>query len=92
MKLKFVIHAARLQEPGCMEIVIAITSHLSMRGFVKDFTVWIHHAKMVITIRTEEEHMDDHNYIDACITKLNGEMGGHKQGGSGRHRDSLLQK
>jgi len=37
--------------------VTIIKSHLIMRGFVKDYTVWIHHDEMVIVNNEDEEDM-----------------------------------
>lgn len=46
-----------------------------MRGFVKDYTVWIHHMEKVVT--------EANNYRDACIADLTSEMCVHKQGCGG---------
>lgn len=52
-------------------------------GFVKDYTVWIHHGEAVVDVEPEEEihdavDEDGHTYMDACIDDLNGEIGGHE--------------
>ena len=39
--------------------VTIIRSHLIMRGFVEDYTVWIHHGEMVIVNDEDEEEYDD---------------------------------
>ena len=39
--------------------VTIIRSHLIMRGFVEDYTVWIHHGEMVIINDEDEEEYDD---------------------------------
>ena len=51
--------------------VTAIRSHLIMRGFVKDYIVWIHHGETPINAKPGEENMEDiHTYIDAFIDEL----------------------
>lgn len=42
--------------------VTIIRSHLIMRGFVKDYTVWNHHGEAVINNVDPEE--DDDDYLD----------------------------
>ena len=39
--------------------VTIIRSHLIMRGFVEDYTVWIHHGETVIVNDEDEEKYDD---------------------------------
>ena len=39
--------------------VAIIRSHLIMRGFVEDYTVWIHYGEMVIVNDEDEEEYDD---------------------------------
>jgi hypothetical protein len=39
--------------------VTIIRSHLIMRGFVEDYTVWIHHGETVIVNDEDEEEYDD---------------------------------
>ena len=52
--------------------VTIIRSHLIMRGFVKDYTIWIHHGETTIkVVEPGEENMEDiHTYIDAFIDEL----------------------
>ena len=40
--------------------VTIIRSHLIMRGFVEDYTVWILHGEMVIVNNEDEEYDDNH--------------------------------
>ena len=39
--------------------VTIIRSYLIMRGFVEDYTVWIHHGETVIVNDEDEEKYDD---------------------------------
>ena len=39
--------------------VIIIRSHLIIRGFVEDYTVWIHHGETVIINDEDKEEYDD---------------------------------
>ena len=39
--------------------VAIIISHLIMRGFVKDYTVWIHHGETIVVHDEDEEEYDD---------------------------------
>ena len=39
--------------------VTIIRSHLIMRGFIEDYTVWIHHGETVIVNDEDEEEYDD---------------------------------
>ena len=39
--------------------VTIIRSHLIMRGFVEDYTVWIHHGETIIVNDEDEEEYDD---------------------------------
>ena len=39
--------------------VTIIISHLIIRGFIEDYTVWIHHGKTVIVNDKDEEEYDD---------------------------------
>ena len=39
--------------------VTIIRSHLIIRGFVEDYTVWIHHGETVIVNYEDEEEYDD---------------------------------
>ena len=39
--------------------VTIIISHLIMRGFVEDYTVWIHHGEMIIVNDEDEEEYDE---------------------------------
>ena len=39
--------------------VTIIRSHLIIRGFVEDYTVWIHHGEMVIINDEDEEEYND---------------------------------
>ena len=36
-----------------------VTIYWIMRGFVEDYTVWIHHGEMVIVNDEDEEEYDD---------------------------------
>ena len=40
--------------------VTIIRSHVIMRGFVEDYTVWIHHGETVIVNNEDEEYDDNH--------------------------------
>ena len=39
--------------------VSIIREHLMVRGFVEDYTVWIHHGEIVIVNDEDEEEYDD---------------------------------
>ena len=39
--------------------VTIIRSHLIMRGFIEDYTKWIHHGETVIVSNEDEEEYDD---------------------------------
>ena len=39
--------------------VTIIRSYLIMRGFVEDYTVWVHHGETVIVNDEDEEEYDD---------------------------------
>ena len=43
--------------------VTIIRSHLIMRWFVEDYTVWIHHGEMVIVNDEDEEEYDDEKHV-----------------------------
>jgi len=51
-----------------------------MRGFVKDYIVWIHHGETVVDVDQQED-----DYLAQCVAQLDAEMcdGGHEQGGDG---------
>ena len=36
-----------------------IRSHLIMRGFIEDYTVWIHYGKTVVVNDEDDEENDD---------------------------------
>ena len=45
--------------------VTIIRSHLIMRGFIEDYTVWIHYGKTVVVNDEDEEEYDDET-LDGC--------------------------
>jgi hypothetical protein len=66
--------------------VTIIRSYLIMRGFVEDYTVWIHHGEMVIVNDEDEEEYDDKTIesLSQYSAELDARMDfefGNKQGG-----------
>jgi hypothetical protein len=55
-----------------------------MRGFVKDYTVWIHHDETVVHVDQQEDEAEIRDYLDQYIAYLDAEEmndDGHEQGG-----------
>ena len=66
--------------------VIIIRSYLIMRGFVEDYTVWIHHDETVIVNDEDEEEYDDETIesLSQYSAELDARMDfefGNEQGG-----------
>ena len=66
--------------------VTIIRSHLIMRGFVEDYTVWIHHGETVIVNDEDEEEYDDETIesLSQYSAELDARMDfefGNEQGG-----------
>ena len=57
---------------ACNDVTI-IRSHLILRGFVKDYTVWIHHGETPIMIETRDAGTIAEE-LDAFIDGLDGEV------------------
>ena len=56
-----------------------------MHGFVKGYSVWIHHGEGVVNDLMDDEA--NSRYMDACIHELECSIGGHGQGSSDGDRD-----
>jgi len=55
--------------------VTIIRSHLIMRGFVKDYTVWIHHGETVVDdVDPEEDDAETLGYLDQYVAELGAQM------------------
>ena len=54
-----------------------IRVHLITRGFLKDYTVWIHHGEAVGDDLINDDV--DIRYMDVCIHELDSSIGGHIQ-------------
>ena len=66
--------------------VTIIRSHLIMRGFVEDYTVWIHYGETVIVNDEDEEEYDDETIesLSQYSAELDAQMDfefGNEQGG-----------
>jgi len=64
--------------------VTIIRSHLIMRGFVKDYTICIHHGEMVVNdVDPEEDDTKTLDYLDQYVAALDAQMAhdDHDQGG-----------
>ena len=66
--------------------VTIIRSHLIIRGFVEDYTVWIHHGETVIVNDEDEEEYDDETieFLSQYSAELDAQMDfefGNEQGG-----------
>lgn len=67
--------------------VTIIRSHLIMRGFVKDYTVWNHHGEAVINNVDPEEDDDDYlDCMDQYVAEYDAEIDREEEG-SGGHND-----
>ena len=65
--------------------VMIIRSHLIIRGFVKDYTAWIHHGETVVDdIDPEEDDVKTLDYLDQYVVALDAQMDhdDHEQGGN----------
>lgn len=56
-----------------------IKSHLIPRGFVKNYTLWIHHDESSINFHDDVVGLDDTYFIAICLVELNVGMGAHKK-------------
>jgi hypothetical protein len=67
--------------PAWKDVTI-IRSHLIMRGFVKDYTVWIQHDEIVIDVDPQED-AETLDYLNQYVAELDAEMddNDHEQGG-----------
>jgi uncharacterized protein YlaI len=55
--------------------VTIIRSHLIMREFVKDYTVWIHHGKTIVDeVDPEEDDAETLDYLDQYVAALGAQM------------------
>ena len=69
--------------------VTIIRSHLIIRGFVEDYTVWIHHGEMVIVNDEDEEEYDDETiesmsqYSAELDARMDSEFGNEQGGDAG---------
>ena len=57
--------------------VTIIISHLIMRGFVKDYTVWIHHGETTVVDNDdvdEEDDVETLEYLSQYSEELDGQM------------------
>ena len=69
--------------------VTIIRSHLIMRGFVEDYTVWIHHGETVVVNDEDEEEYDDETieslsqYSAELDARMNFEFGNEQGGDAG---------
>ena len=64
--------------------VTIIRSHLIMRGFVKDYIVWIHHGETFVDdVDLEEDDTETLGYLDQYVAELGAQManGYLEQGG-----------
>jgi hypothetical protein len=62
-----------------------------MRGFVKDYTMWIHHGETVVDdIDPEEDNAETLDYLDQYVAALGAQMANdyHEQGGDAGAWDS----
>ena len=68
--------------------VSIIRSYLIMRGFVEDYTVWIHHGETV-TVKDEDEEYDDKTleslsqYSVELDARMDSEFGNEQGGDAG---------
>jgi hypothetical protein len=66
--------------------VTTIRSHLIMRGFVSNYTVWIYHGETVVDeVAPEEDDAETLGYLDQYVAELGAQMVNDylEQGGSG---------
>jgi hypothetical protein len=66
--------------------VMTIRSHLIMRGFVSNYTVWIHYGEMVVDkVAPEEDGVETLGYLDQYVAELGAQMANDyfEQGGGG---------
>ena len=68
--------------------VTIIRSHLIMRGFIEDYTVWIHHGETVVNDEDEEEYDDEtleslSQYSAEFDARIDFEFGNEKVGDAG---------
>ena len=69
--------------------VTIIRSQLIMRGFIKDYIVWIHHGKTVIVNDEDEEEYDDETLESLQHnTKISDGRSDAKSGYSDRQSDA----
>ena len=55
--------------------VTIIRSHLIMRGFIKGYTVWIHHGETVVDdVDPEEDDAETLGYLDQYVAELGAQM------------------
>ena len=72
-----------------MDRCAIIISHLIMRGFVEDYTVWIHHGETVIVNNEDEEEYDDKTlesmsqYSAELDARMDPEFGNEQGGDAG---------